>query len=77
MSSKQVKEDVTRVWLLLFDLHMRHFQQRDPEETLRKVKLFKEADLLGEWVLDGRKLFLLNSSIVLLQPLTNACGTIG
>lgn len=47
---KQLTSDVTRVWLLLFDLHMRHFEQRDPEETIRKLKLFESADLLGEWV---------------------------
>lgn len=29
---------------------MRHFEQRDPEETIRKLKLFEGADLLGECV---------------------------
>lgn len=46
----QLKDDTTRVWLLLFDLHMRHFEQRDPEETTRKLGLFKGADLLGGYV---------------------------
>ncbi|GAB0093934.1 Ubiquitin-protein ligase E3A, N-terminal zinc-binding domain [Sergentomyia squamirostris] len=37
--------DVNRVWLILFDLHMRHFLMRDPEETKKKNILYKEADL--------------------------------
>lgn len=29
---------------------MRHFEQRDPEETIRKIRLFQEADLLGKYI---------------------------
>ncbi|XP_055694802.1 uncharacterized protein LOC129796701 isoform X2 [Lutzomyia longipalpis] len=42
-----LKPDVNRVWLILFDLHMRHFLMRDPEETKKKNILYKEADLAG------------------------------
>lgn len=37
--------DRTRIWLLLFDLHLRHFLKRDPEERIKQKHLYKEADL--------------------------------
>ncbi|XP_059608104.1 uncharacterized protein LOC132255948 [Phlebotomus argentipes] len=40
-----LEPDINRVWLILFDLHMRHFLMRDPEETKKKNILFKESDL--------------------------------
>lgn len=37
---------MTRVWLLLFDLNLRHFTRRDPEETKKKDILYEDANLL-------------------------------
>lgn len=30
---------------MLFDLHLRHFLKRDPEERIKQKYLYKEADL--------------------------------
>lgn len=45
----QHKIETQKVWLLLFDLYLRHFLSRDPEETAKKDALFKEADLLSKF----------------------------
>lgn len=44
----QLKIETQKVWLLLFDLYLRHFLSRDPEETVKKDALFKEANLLSK-----------------------------
>ncbi|XP_055532411.1 uncharacterized protein LOC129722740 [Wyeomyia smithii] len=42
----QLKHDMTRVWLVLYDMYLRKFEKREPETTMLKSKLFKEAGLL-------------------------------
>lgn len=43
---KQLKEDLPRVWLLLYDLYLRTFSKRKPELLPLKDKLFKESEML-------------------------------
>lgn len=43
----QLNDDQNRVWLLLFDLHLRHFKRRDPEERAKEKELYRESDLQG------------------------------
>jgi hypothetical protein len=42
----KLKEDLPRVWLLLYDLYLRTFSKRKPELLPLKDKLFKEAEML-------------------------------
>ncbi|XP_031633541.1 uncharacterized protein LOC116347169 [Contarinia nasturtii] len=41
----QLRDDQNRVWLLLFDLHLRHFLRRDPKERVREKELYHKSDL--------------------------------
>lgn len=50
-SLNKLLADEKRVWLLLFDLNLRHFTKRDPVETKRKNILFKDAELLSMFFL--------------------------
>lgn len=44
----QLRDDQNRVWLLLFDLHLRHFKRRDPKERAKEKELYRESDLQGK-----------------------------
>lgn len=44
----QLRDDQNRVWLLLFDLHLRHFKRRDPQERAKEKELYDESDLQGK-----------------------------
>lgn len=44
----QLKDDLPRVWLLLYDLYLRTFSKRKPELLALKDKLFKESEMLCE-----------------------------
>lgn len=48
--SLQLRDDQNRVWLLLFDLHMRHFQKRDPKERAKEKELYHKSDLKGSTI---------------------------
>ncbi|CRK92535.1 CLUMA_CG006109, isoform A [Clunio marinus] len=41
-----LKDDLARVWLLLYDLYLRTFARRKPELLPLKDKLFKESEML-------------------------------
>lgn len=45
----QLKNDLPRVWLLLYDLYLRTFSKRKPELLPLKDKLFKESEMLCKW----------------------------
>lgn len=47
-NNKQLKNDLPRVWLLLYDLYLRTFSKRKPELLNLKDKLFKESEMLCE-----------------------------
>jgi hypothetical protein len=44
----KLKQDLPRVWLLLYDLYLRTFSKRKPELLPLKDKLFKESEMLCE-----------------------------
>lgn len=46
---RQLKDDLPRVWLLLYDLYLRTFSKRKPELLPLKDKLFKESEMLCKW----------------------------
>ena len=52
---KQLKEDLPRVWLLLYDLYLRTFSKRKPELLALKDKLFKESEMLCKFLSARRK----------------------
>jgi hypothetical protein len=45
-TKQQLKDDLPRVWLLLYDLYLRTFSKRKPELLPLKDKLFKESEML-------------------------------
>ena len=45
-AKQQLKDDLPRVWLLLYDLYLRTFSKRKPELLPLKDKLFKESEML-------------------------------
>ncbi|XP_055629811.1 uncharacterized protein LOC129770776 isoform X2 [Toxorhynchites rutilus septentrionalis] len=42
----QLEYETTRVWLILYDMYLRKFGKREPEQVILKTMLFDEADLL-------------------------------
>lgn len=45
----QLVDEQNRVWLLLYDLHMRHFLKRDPKERIREKELYRQSNVEGEF----------------------------
>lgn len=45
----QLVDDENRAWLLLYDLHMRHFMKRDPKERIREKELYRQSDVEGKF----------------------------
>lgn len=46
----QLYDDQNRVWLLLYELFMRHFLERDPKERIREKELYCQSNIEGECV---------------------------
>lgn len=42
-----MSNDKNRVWLVLYDLHLRQFLKREPKERLIEREMYQESDLLG------------------------------
>lgn len=42
---RQFANEQGRVWLLLYDLHLRHFTRRDPKERAFESEAHREADV--------------------------------
>ncbi|XP_038114082.1 uncharacterized protein LOC6032410 isoform X2 [Culex quinquefasciatus] len=42
----QLKHETTRVWLILYDMYLRKFAKREPEQVVIKNMIFKDAELL-------------------------------
>lgn len=46
----QMLDHKSRIWLILFDLHLRHFAKREAQERIKQRYLYEEADLNSKYL---------------------------
>lgn len=63
-STTQLHLDQNRVWLLVYDMHLRNFDNRESKDLVRQQNLYEEAQVQSESQYNSSLLYIHNQQYV-------------